>query len=73
MADPRLPETDPRLPESQRREAQLPDPLDQVPGDDPTAQRGSEDAQLLAEAEAAEGDVEAGPALEPGQLNAAND
>lgn len=53
--------TDPRTP--QTREAQLPDPLDQVPADARPEQelrpRGSEDAQLLAEAEAGERDVEA--------------
>jgi hypothetical protein len=50
--------TDPRIP--QTREAQLPDPLDQVPaGADPAAGRkGSEDARLLAGAEQGEADVE---------------
>lgn len=52
--------TDPRTP--QTREAQLPDPLDQNPADDRPEEtlkpRGSEDAQLLAEAEVGEGDVE---------------
>lgn len=46
--------TDPRTP--QTREAQLPDALDQNPGDarpeDALHPRGSEDAQLIAEAEA---------------------
>jgi hypothetical protein len=53
--------TDPRTP--QTKEAQLPDPLDQVPAEarpeEALSPRGSEDAQLLAEAEAGEGDVEA--------------
>ena len=50
--------TDPRTPRT--REAQLPDALDQQPGDvPPAAERGSEDAQLLAGAGAPEGDVEA--------------
>ena len=52
--------TDPRTP--QTKEAQLPDPLDQNPAgarpDEELQPRGSEDAQLLAEA-AAEKDVEA--------------
>jgi hypothetical protein len=52
--------TDPRTPRT--KEAQLPDPLDQTPGDarpeEALTPRGSEDAQLLAEAEAGEGDVE---------------
>jgi len=55
MSDPRMPQT---------KEAQLPDPLDQLPGEarpeEELRPRGSEDAQLLAEAEAGEGDVEAG-------------
>lgn len=53
--------TDPRTP--QTKEAQLPDPLDQVPAEarpeEELRPRGSEDAQLLAEAEAGERDVEA--------------
>jgi hypothetical protein len=53
--------TDPRTP--QTREAQLPDPLDQTPAearpDEALQPRGSEDAQLLSEAEAGEQDVEA--------------
>jgi hypothetical protein len=53
--------TDPRTP--QTKEAQLPDPLDQRPAEarpgEELRPRGSEDAQLLAEAEAGEGDVEA--------------
>lgn len=53
MSDPRTPRT---------KEAQLPDPLDQTPdGERPEEAlqpRGSEDAQLLAEAETAESDVE---------------
>lgn len=52
--------TDKRTP--QTREAQLPDPLDQTPDERPPADtiqpKGSEDAQLLAEAEAGESDVE---------------
>jgi hypothetical protein len=52
--------TNPRTP--QTREAQLPDPLDQVPeahpGQDLSGERGSEDAELLAGAEEDEGDVE---------------
>jgi hypothetical protein len=52
--------TDPRTP--QTKEAQLPDPLDQVPAEarpeEELPPRGSEDAQLLAQAEAGEGDVE---------------
>jgi len=52
--------TDPRTPPT--KEAQLPDALDQSPGDarpeEALTPRGSEDAQLLAEAEAGEGDVE---------------
>ena len=53
--------TDPRTP--QTKEAQLPDPLDQTPAearpDEALQPRGSEDAQLLSEAEAGEQDVEA--------------
>ncbi|MEA3011729.1 MAG: hypothetical protein QOD42_274 [Sphingomonadales bacterium] len=52
--------TDPRTP--QTKEAQLPDPLDQVPGEarpeEELQPRGSEDAQLLAEAQAGEQAVE---------------
>lgn len=51
--------TDPRTPKT--KEAQLPDALDQQPGETPPAEageRGSEDAQLLAGAAAPEGDVE---------------
>lgn len=49
--------TDPRTPRT--KEAQLPDALDQQPGDAASADgRGSEDAQLLAGADAAEGAVE---------------
>jgi hypothetical protein len=52
--------TDPRTP--QTKEAQLPNPLDQTPAneqpDDALQPRGSEDAQLLAEAAAGEKDVE---------------
>lgn len=52
--------TDPRTPPT--KEAQLPDPLDQNPADDRPEEslrpRGSEDAQLFAEAESGEGDVE---------------
>ena len=54
--------TDPRTP--QTKEAQLPDPLDQAPAEarpeEALSPRGSADAQLLAEAEAGEGDVEQG-------------
>jgi hypothetical protein len=53
--------TDPRTPRT--KEAQLPDPLDQIAADAPAPQaeeRGSEDAQLLAQAAAPEGDVEEG-------------
>lgn len=54
MPDPRTPQT---------REAQLPDPLDQVPAEArPEGElqpRGSEDAQLFVEAAAGEGEVEA--------------
>ena len=52
--------TDPRTPPT--KEAQLPDALDQNPGDarpdDALKPRGSEDAQLLAGAETGETDVE---------------
>jgi hypothetical protein len=52
--------TDPRTP--QTKEAQLPDPLDQAPAGarpgEALQPRGSEDAQLLAEAAAGEEDVE---------------
>jgi hypothetical protein len=52
--------TDPRTPRT--KEAQLPDPLDQNPAEarpeEALAPRGSEDAQLFAEAEAGEGDAE---------------
>jgi hypothetical protein len=51
--------TDPRTPET--KEARLPDALDQTPSAAPlreAEERGSEDAQLLAGAGAAEGDVE---------------
>ena len=58
--------TDPRTPPT--KEAQLPDALDQKPGDarpdDALNPHGSEDAQLLAEAEAGEADVES-PGAEP--------
>ena len=53
MSDPRMPRT---------KEAQLPDALDQNPGEErpeeALAPRGSEDAQLLAAAAAGEADVE---------------
>ena len=53
MADPRTPRT---------KEAQLPDPLNQTPDDarpeEALTPHGSEDAQLLAGAEAGEEDVE---------------
>ena len=52
--------TDPRTPPT--KEAQLPDPLDQTPAearpDEALQPRGSEDAQLMAEAKAGEEDVE---------------
>lgn len=52
--------TDPRTPLT--KEAQLPDALDQTPAEarpeEALNPRGSEDAQLLAEAEAGEADVE---------------
>jgi hypothetical protein len=52
--------TDPRTPRT--KEAQLPDPLDQNPADarpeEALQPRGSEDAQLFAEVEAGEDDVE---------------
>jgi len=52
--------TDPRMPPT--KEAQLPDALDQKPDAsrerDLTDRKGSEDAQLLSEADAGEGDVE---------------
>lgn len=52
--------TDPRTPRT--KEAQLPDPLDQVPAgerpEEALEPRGSEDAQLFSEAEAGEKDVE---------------
>lgn len=52
--------TDPRTPRT--KEAQLPDPLDQTPANDSPEEtlkpRGSEDAQLFAEVEAGEEDVE---------------
>jgi hypothetical protein len=53
--------TDPRTPPT--KEAQLPDPLDQNPGESRPEEslkpRGSDDAQLLAAAAAGEGNVEA--------------
>ena len=53
--------TDPRTP--QTKEAQLPDPLDQTPAEarpgEELKPRGSEDAQLLSEAESGETEVEA--------------
>ena len=52
--------TDPRTPPT--KEAQLPDPLDQTPAGERPEEAlqpgGSEDAQLMAEAEAGEEDVE---------------
>lgn len=51
--------TDPRTPRT--KEAQLPDALDQTPSDAAprdAEERGSEDAQLLAGADAPEADVE---------------
>lgn len=54
--------TDPRTPETRRKDAQIPDDLDQTAGAGLSAglfgQHGSEDAQLLAGAGQAEGDVE---------------
>jgi hypothetical protein len=50
--------TDPRRPDT--RDSQLPDPLDQNPAKAASEEHGSEDAQLFAEAEEDEGDVEAG-------------
>jgi len=47
--------TDPRTPRT--KEAQLPDALDQQP-DTAAPERGSDDAQLLAGADAPEGEVE---------------
>jgi hypothetical protein len=60
--------TDPRTPEG--KEAQLPDDLDQNPGIGQSkglfGQHGSEDAQLIAGANTAEGDVENDAALGQG-------
>jgi hypothetical protein len=56
--------TDPRTPESERKEAQLPDDLDQNPGTGVFGDHGSEDAQLVADDNMADGDVESGPAPE---------
>jgi len=60
MSDPRTPQTE---------EAQLPDALDQVPdlheAEEELAQHGSEDAQLLAGAEAGEEDVEQAGSVQP--------
>jgi|GraSoiStandDraft_46_1057282.scaffolds.fasta_scaffold1192024_1 hypothetical protein len=54
--------TDPRVPPDEQEEAQLPDDLDQNPGIGQSkglfGQHGSEDAQLLAGENTAEGDVE---------------
>jgi hypothetical protein len=54
--------TDPRIPESKRKDAELPDDLDQSAGAGLSAglfgQHGSEDAQLLAGAARPEADVE---------------
>jgi hypothetical protein len=58
--------TDPRIPDSERKEAQLPDDLDQNPGIGLFGGHGSEDAQLVAGENMAEGDVEKGPAPESG-------
>ena len=56
--------TDPRTPRT--KEAQLPDPLDQTPGEERPEEalqpRGSEDAQLQAEVETGEQEVEAAAA-----------
>jgi hypothetical protein len=55
--------TDPRLPETRRKEAQLPDALDQVPAEHQdrgaSGAHGSEDAQLL-DAGEGQGDIERG-------------
>jgi hypothetical protein len=64
--------TDPRTPESKRKDAQLPDDLDQSAGAGMSAglfgQHGSEDAQLLAVAGQPETDVEEPPPPDdPGQ------
>ena len=71
--------SDPRIPESKEREAQLPDDLDQLPAvgqsQEPVAQHGSGDAQLLAEGAAA-GYVENAAAAEaapPDDLGRTND
>jgi len=61
--------TDPREPRT--KEAQLPDALDQTPDAHPAQDagvgHGSEDAQLQAEAEQGEADVEGtGPPEDPG-------
>jgi len=63
--------TDPRTPESKRKEAELPDDLDQTAGAGLSAglfgQHGSEDAQLLAGAGRPEDDVEEpAPSGDPG-------
>lgn len=52
--------TDPRVPADKQEEAQLPDDLDQNPDQSRGlfGQHGSEDAQLLAEAQAGAGKVE---------------
>jgi hypothetical protein len=57
--------TDPRIPDSKRREAELPDDLDQNPGMELFGGHGSEDAQLIAGENMAEGDVENGAPAEP--------
>jgi hypothetical protein len=60
--------TDPRTPDG--REGQLPDALDQVPeahpGEGGSGTHGSEDAELIADAEQGEGDVEGGGPAEDG-------
>jgi hypothetical protein len=60
--------TDPRTP--QTKEAQLPDPLDQNPGEADRAsdRKGSEDAQLFAGAALEEADVEGETAPEDATL-----
>ena len=62
--------TDPRTP--QTREAQLPDPLDQNPdAHAPLGHEGAPDAELLARADQAEGDVEQAGADEGDEAGAA--
>jgi hypothetical protein len=61
------PMTDPRIPESKRKEAELPDDLDQNPAAGEARDgHGSEDAQLIAGDRAAAADVETEAPAEPG-------